>query len=173
MQALSMARGLSLRSLESSSKVADLEVQVEEKEKRIRELEVERDLVRIELRKARDQIGEIKDEAEEAKLELIQVRKGVEDQLSRARAQAVEEFKGSEEQKTLLGEYGSGSYHYGLRLARSFLRTKLPDDVKPVIDDLKSVNELANELELSASETEDNVDEEVEDNAAVNADDLD
>jgi chromosome segregation ATPase len=145
---------LSLRGLSSSSKAEELATQNEQKEKRIRELEVERDLVRIDMRKLRDQVGTLKDEAEEAKLELMHAQKRFEDKLERARLQAVEEFKSSEEQKTLLGEYGSGSYHYGLRLARAFLRTKLPNDLKPLTEELRTVNELVDELELSASEAE-------------------
>lgn len=56
---------------------------------------------------------------------------------------------------TLLGQYMLGTYYYGLRLACSFLRIKLPENLKPVAKELKSINELANELELSAFEFED------------------
>lgn len=62
-------------------------------------------------------IGVAKDKVEEAQLELVQARKGFEDELARALAQAIEDFKKSEEFGTLLGQYGSSSYHYSLRLA--------------------------------------------------------
>lgn len=53
-----------------------------------------------------------------------------------------EDFKKSEVFGTLLGQYGSGSYHYGLRLDGSVLRTKLYEDLKHVVEELKSINEL-------------------------------
>lgn len=83
-------------------------------------------------------IGVAKDKVEEAKLELVQARKGFEDELARALAQAIEDFKKSEEFGTLLGQYGSSSYHYSLRLARLFLRTKLLDDLNPVVEGLRT-----------------------------------
>lgn len=113
---------------------------------------------KADLKKAQKEVEIYKDEPEDAKLELIKSKKSFEEKLAKARdearAQAIEDFKKSEEFETLLGQYGSGSYHYGLHLVRSYLRTKVPDDLRPLVEDLKTVSKLARELELSASEVE-------------------
>lgn len=89
-------------------------------------------------------------------------KKGFDDELAKTRAQVVEDFKKLDEFGTLLGQYGSDSYNYGLRLARLFLRSKLPKDFKLAVKELKPINELVNELELSMLDVEDE-DEEGED----------
>lgn len=116
-------------------------------------------ITEADLKKSREELETSKAEVEEVKLELLQSQRSFGEELAKAReearAQAVEDFKKSDEFGTLLGQYGSGSYHYGLHLARSYLRTKMPEDLKSLVEDLKTVNELAGKLELSASEVED------------------
>lgn len=108
---------------------------------------------RPEIRVGRDRRGQ------KAKLELVHAKKGFKDELAQAQARAIRDFKKSEKFGTLLKQYKSGSCHCGLRLVHSFLWTKLPEALTPVVDELKAVNELANKLKLPASE----VDEEEED----------
>lgn len=48
-------------------------------------------------------LGFATDEVKEAKLELIQARKGFEEELAKARVQAIEDFKNYNEFETLLG----------------------------------------------------------------------
>lgn len=55
----------------------------------------------------------------------------------KARAQAVEDFKKSKEFGRLLGQYRSGSYHYGLRLAPRFYR---PSSLKTWSPSLRSLS---------------------------------
>ncbi|XP_022889733.1 uncharacterized protein LOC111405190 isoform X2 [Olea europaea var. sylvestris] len=164
LKTLSVARGLGLRGLNSSDRIAELEVKSEVAFKRAQELERALEAAKADLKKAEDEVGLARDEAEEAKLELIQSRSSFEAELvnvrAEAQAQAVDDFKKSDEFKTLLGQYGSGSYYYRLQLARSFLMTKLPEDLKPVVEELKTVNELAKDLELSSSEGDGDDDDE-------------
>ncbi|XP_022866140.1 uncharacterized protein LOC111385948 isoform X1 [Olea europaea var. sylvestris] len=160
LKTLSVARGLGLKGLNSSDRIAELEVKSEVAFKKAKELEKALEAAKVDLKKAEDEVEFARGEAEEAKLELIHSRSSFEAELAKVqaetRAQAIDDFKKSDEFKTLLGQYGSGSYYYGLRLARSFLRTKLPEDLKPIVEELKTVNELAKDLELSSSEGDGN-----------------
>lgn len=147
--------GLTLNGLNILSKLEELEERNEQTKKWVLELEKALEVARADVRKAWDEIGLAKDEVKEAELERLQARKSFEEDLVKARAQAIEDFKQSDEFGTLLGQYESGSYHYGLQLSQSYLRTKLPDDLQPVVENLKTVNKLAHELELFTSDVED------------------
>lgn len=148
--------------MDLANSVRELEVKDEHHRVRIRQLEEQRNAAKLEAKQAREEAEVANKQAEGARedveqtlLHLEEAKKGFEEELAQARAQAVEDFKKSEEFGSMLGDYGSGSYAYGLRLARSYLRTQLPEDQKHVVEGLKTVADLANDLELSASEVED------------------
>lgn len=94
LQTLNVARGLTLNDLNTSSKLGELEAKYEHARKRAVELKKEWDMAVADLRKAWDEIGVAKDEAEDAKLELLRAKKSIEDDLVKARAQGVEDFIG-------------------------------------------------------------------------------
>lgn len=147
--------GLTLNGLNILSKLEELKERNEQTKKWVLELEKALEVARADVKKAWDEIGLAKDKVKEAELERLQARKSFEEDLVKARAQAIEDFKQSNEFGTLLGQYESGLYHYGLQFSQSYLRTKLPDDLQPVVENLKTVNKLAHELELFTSDVED------------------
>lgn len=155
MQALSIARGLSLKGKDEAQKTTELEDVSRAHEKRIADLEAERFLLQKELedskndvQKAREESGATKGKVEGLKLEIERLKIDFETRLAETRRVAIEDFKMSEEFNDLKGEYAMGSYFHAFKEARAFLRSK--PDAKP--EDLKSIPEVANDLELSESE---------------------
>lgn len=114
MQTLSVARGLGLNGLNTLNQMAELRAKSEQASKRALKLERALEVANVDLKKARDEVEMARDEVEEAKLELLQSWSSFEEELVKAWAQAIEEFKQFNEFKTLLGQYRSGSYYYGL-----------------------------------------------------------
>lgn len=105
--------------------------------------------MRNELKRARDEVGAAKDEAEELKLKLEQLNMDFGAKVEEAQAFAIEDFEKSEELDRLKGEYILGSYIHALKEARAFLRTKMPE-VAP--EELKMIPDIAETLKLSDSD---------------------
>ncbi|XP_022899223.1 uncharacterized protein LOC111412517 [Olea europaea var. sylvestris] len=155
LKTLGIARGLSLKEKDESSKMADLEGAVSARDLRIADLEEERaqllrerEHMRNDLRSAQGEAGTAKAEAEHFKLELDQLKKDFDEKLASAREEAIEDFKKSDAFNELKGDYAMGSYFHALKEARAFM--PLRPDACP--EDLKSIPEVADDLHLSESE---------------------
>ncbi|XP_022870702.1 uncharacterized protein LOC111389946 [Olea europaea var. sylvestris] len=114
------------------------------------------------VQRAWEEVGAAKDEAEDLKLKIERLKINFEIRLAEARGVAIEDFKMSKEFNGLKGEYAMGSYFHAFKEAWTFLRSK--PDAKP--EDLKSILEVADDLELSESE-------EIVEDHEVNIDDED
>ncbi|XP_022865385.1 uncharacterized protein LOC111385241 [Olea europaea var. sylvestris] len=155
LKTLGIARGLSLKEKDESSRMADLEGAVSARDLRIADLEEERaqllrerEHMRNDLRSAQGEAGTAKAEAEHFKLELDQLKKDFDEKLASAREEAIEDFKKSDAFNELKGDYAMGSYFHALKEARAFMR--LRPDARP--EDLKPIPEVADDLHLSESE---------------------
>lgn len=144
-----------MKGADESRRWSRLQEESKAREQEIADLKAERELLvkqrdeaKGDLLKARDEASSFRDEAEEMKLELERSQKDFEGKLMEARDIAIEDFKMSEEFKTLRGEYAMGSYFHALKEARSFLRSR--PEAKP--EDLKGIPNVAGDLELSESE---------------------
>ncbi|XP_022851483.1 uncharacterized protein LOC111373208 [Olea europaea var. sylvestris] len=150
---LSVARGVTQRGLGESKRIADITESSRSKDMRIVEVEAEheawlkeREDILKENKNLRNEVGAAKDEAEEAKLELVRKTKEFEDKMAKVKERAWEEFKTSEDCDRIKGEYASGAYLHAFKEARAFLRARLPDVIPK---DLKTVPSIADTLELS------------------------
>lgn len=144
MQSLSVARGLTLNGLNILSGLEELKGEKEWGA-------LKHKAARANIKRAQDEAEVAKDEAEELKLKLFQSRKTFEEEEIKARAKRSRISNSQTSLGLYLDSTGWGSYHYRIRLARSYLRKKVLEDLKPVAELLKMVNE----LDLSASEVED------------------
>lgn len=68
---MSVARGLTLNGLHISSKLEELEEKNEQTKKRALKLEKALEMAKADLRRAQDEIGVLKDEVEEARLQFL------------------------------------------------------------------------------------------------------
>ncbi|XP_022887884.1 tropomyosin-like [Olea europaea var. sylvestris] len=155
LKTLGIARGLPLKGKDEYSKMADLEGAISIRDLRIVDLEEERaqlmrerEQMRNDLRNAQDEVGTAKDKTEHLKLELERTQKELDAKLADTRDDAVEDFKKSDAFNELKDKYAMGSYFHALKEARAFIR--LRPDARP--EDLKSIPEVADDLQLSESE---------------------
>lgn len=85
---LSVAKGLTLNGLNISSQLKALEKERDQAKRWTLKVAKEWDDAKPDLCKAREKIGVARDEAEEAKLELLQAKKSFKEELVKAREEA-------------------------------------------------------------------------------------
>lgn len=74
------------------------------------------------MRRVQDEARALKDEAEEARLELIHKTKELEEKLAEVKERAWEEFKTFEDCDKINGKYASRAYLHAFKEARAYLK---------------------------------------------------